>query len=154
MSDFSDFQLPAGLDSSLGRNATENKDGEGSASASSSSSSTASPSPGVIDRLLPLNELRESAKTELLDVIDSLRGVKCLVVQSELGGLLNQVLVEGSRTLKGAGVQFFRELRGELGDFAGKDGVPGSRAVPENVVYLVRPSLPHMRLIAHQVQSR
>ena len=58
-----------------------------------------------VDKILPLSELRDGARSELLAVIDSLRGLKCLVVQSELGGLLNQIMTEGSKSLKDIGVQ-------------------------------------------------
>ena len=83
-----------------------------------------------IDTIIPLSHLRSSAERELVDIIDALRGQKCLVVQSELGGLLNQIGVEGSKTLKDIGVQYFRELKGELGDFT---GAGGARSMPDNV---------------------
>lgn len=103
----------------------------------------------VFNALLPLTQLREAARLDLLDIIQSLRGRKCLVVQSELGGLLNQIIVEGSKMLKENGVQHFRELRGELGDFSTESG----RDVPDNIIYLVRPSLPMMRVIANQIHA-
>lgn len=96
-----------------------------------------------------LGSLRDGARQELLFIIQSLRGRKCLVVQSELGGLLNQIIVEGSKLLKENGVQHFRELRGELGDFSSE----GGRDVPDNIVYLVRPSLPLMKVIADQIRA-
>ena len=96
------------------------------------------------------DEVRENAKSELLDIIDSLRGLKCLVVQTELEGLLNQVIVEGSKALKDIGVEYFRELRGELGDFSAVDS---GRSVPDNIIYLVRPCLSTMKLIANQIHS-
>ena len=93
--------------------------------------------------------MREAARLDLLDIIQSLRGRKCLVVQSELGGLLNQIILEGSKLLKENGVQHFRELRGELGDFSSDSG----RDVPDNIIYIVRPSLPMMRVIANQIHA-
>ena len=36
------------------------------------------------------------------------RGRKCLVLDLQLGGLLNQIIVEGSKLLKENGVQYFR----------------------------------------------
>ena len=103
-----------------------------------------------IDAVLSLSLLRNAAKNELIDIIDSLRGIKCLVVQSELGGLLNQVMVDGSKALKDIGVQYFRELKGDLGSFG---GTGSSRSVPDNIIYIVRPSLPVMKAVAHQINT-
>lgn len=96
-----------------------------------------------------LDSLREAGRAELLEIVQSLRGRKCLVVQTELAGLLNQIIVEGSKLLKENGVQHFRELRGELGDFATENG----REVPDNIIYLVRPSLAMMKVIASQIRA-
>lgn len=97
-----------------------------------------------------LDSLREAGRAELLEIVQSLRGRKCLVVQTELAGLLNQIIVEGSKLLKENGVQHFRELRGELGDFATENG---GREVPDNIIYLVRPSLAMMKVIASQIRA-
>ena len=98
---------------------------------------------------LNLSLLRDTARQELLETVQSLRGRKCLVVQSDLGGLLNQIIVEGSKLLKDNGVQHFRELRGELGDFMTDSG----RDVPDNIIYLVRPNLSLMKVIANQIHA-
>ena len=123
--------------------------GPPSSSVSGTGGTGGSTTDSVFNALLPLTQLREAARLDLLDIIQSLRGRKCLVVQSELGGLLNQIIVEGSKLLKENGVQHFRELRGELGDFSTDSG----RDVPDNIIYLVRPSLPMMRVIANQIHA-
>lgn len=126
-----------------------------SASSSSSTSSTIpTPSnpaeqPNIFG---DLDQLREEAKTELLEILDSLRGRKCLILDTALGGLLNQVIVEGNRLLKDNGVQYVRELKGGLGEFV-SEGSGGGRDVPDNLVYLVRPNLAMMKVISAQVQS-
>lgn len=102
----------------------------------------------AIDSILQLSTLREEGKSELLDILESLRGRKCLVVDQQLSSLLNQIIVEGSKVLKENGVQYFRVLRGELGDFRSESGV---RDVPESIIYLVRPNLATMGLIAQQI---
>lgn len=96
-----------------------------------------------------LDILREEGKAELLDILESLRGRKCLVIDVQLRALMNQIVAEGSKLLKENGVQHFRELRGDLGDFVSETG----RDVPDNIIYLVRPDLAMMKLIAKQVQS-
>ncbi len=102
-----------------------------------------------VDDILMLSELREEGKAELLEILSEIRGRKCLVVDVQLGGLINQVIVEGSRFLIDNGVQYLRELKGDLGDFKSESG----RDTPENIIYLVRPNLSTMKLIAHQINE-
>lgn len=94
-----------------------------------------------------LSELREESKAELLEILESLRGRKCLVLDSQLGDLLNLVILEGSKLLKDYGVQYIRDLVGELGEFISDNG----RDIPDHIVYLVRPSLSLMKVISKQV---
>jgi hypothetical protein len=105
----------------------------------------------TIDDMLTLSALREDAKSELLELLEGISGTKCLITDVQLGGLLNQVIVEGSRFLKDNDVEHFRELRDEpLGHFINSEGL---QAVPDNIIYLVRPQLPLMNLIASQMKS-
>ena len=100
------------------------------------------------DSPLRLSSLRDEYKNELLEILDGMRGKKCLVMDAQLSSLLNMVVLEGSKLLKDSGVNFFRELKGEhLGDFT----IDSGRAVPENIVYLVRPNLNLMKIIAKQI---
>ncbi len=103
-----------------------------------------------VDDILMLSELREEGKAELLEILSELRGRKCLVVDVQLSGLINQIIVEGSKFLKDNGVQYLRELKGDLGDFVSESHV---RDVPENIIYLVRPNLSIMKLIASQINE-
>jgi hypothetical protein len=98
-----------------------------------------------IDKTVPLTIVRDETKNELIDVLQSLRGSKCLVLEQQLGGLLNHIIVEGSKLLKENGVQDLRELRPELGEFG--------RDAPDNIIYLVRPNLSLMKIIARQIQG-
>jgi hypothetical protein len=47
-------------------------------------------------------------------------------------------------------VQYFRELRGELGDFMNESA---GRDLPDHIVYLTRPSISHMKIIAKQIKK-
>jgi hypothetical protein len=115
-----------------------------------STPAAAEPVKDTIDDMLQLSALREDGKAELLEILESISGSKCLVTDVQLGGLLNQVIMEGSRFLKDNDVEHFRELRDEgLGNFTTADGI---QHVPENVVYIVRPQLPLMTLIANQIK--
>lgn len=101
-------------------------------------------------RGVQLDFLRDDARVELIEILESLRGRKCLVLDVPIGGLLNHIIPEGSKLLKDNGVQYFRELRGELGNFSAADG--GSM-IPDHIVYLTRPSIANMKLISKQIQS-
>lgn len=46
---------------------------------------------------LRLEALREDGRAELVDLLESLPGNKCLVLESHIGGLLNHVIPEGSK---------------------------------------------------------
>lgn len=46
---------------------------------------------------LRLEALREEGRAELIDLLESLPGTKCLVLESHIGGLLNHVIPEGSK---------------------------------------------------------
>jgi len=100
-----------------------------------------------IDNIVKLSILRDEGKLELIEIVQSLRGRKCLVVEPQLSNLLNMIIPEGSRVLKENGVQYFRDLKGELGEFVSETG----RDIPENIVYIVRPNLALMKVIAKQI---
>lgn len=107
------------------------------------------PTVDFADGIIQLSALKEEAKAELLDILTSTRGRKCLIVDVQLEGLLNQVIVEGSKFFKENGVQYFRELKDDLDQFVGEI----SREVPDNYVYLVRPHAHNMKLIAQQIKG-
>lgn len=104
----------------------------------------------TIDDMLLLSALREEGKAELLEILESIRGSKCLVTDVQLGGLLGQIVVEGSRFFSDIDVEHLRELKEEgLGDFV----TSTSTDAPDHIVYIVRPHLPLMNLIASQVKT-
>lgn len=128
--------------------------------ASASTSAAVEPAKDTIDDMLLLSALREEGKAELLDILDSIRGRKCLVTDAQLGGLLSQIIVEGSKFLHDNDVDYLRELKDEgLKDFTSVQqiGENGQRVgvadIPENIVYIVRPHLPLMNLIANQINE-
>lgn len=96
-----------------------------------------------------MNALRDEGKAELLDILESLRGRKCLVIDPQIGVLINQIVPEGSKVLKENGVQHIRDLKGDLGDFIAEAG----REIPDNIIYLVRPNLAMMKVISKQVNT-
>eukprot|EP00638_Chattonella_subsalsa_P007875 CAMPEP_0117767068 /NCGR_PEP_ID=MMETSP0947-20121206/21366_1 /TAXON_ID=44440 /ORGANISM="Chattonella subsalsa, Strain CCMP2191" /LENGTH=652 /DNA_ID=CAMNT_0005590601 /DNA_START=6 /DNA_END=1964 /DNA_ORIENTATION=- len=98
-----------------------------------------------------LNAIREDCKIELEEILDNLPGRICLVLDPELGGLLNHVVPEASRLMKEKGVVYFRQLSPELGQFVGPTGDADD---PDHVLYLARATIPHMKLIANQIKQR
>lgn len=61
---------------------------------------------------LHLEALREEGRAELVDLLESLPGTKCLVLESHIGGLLNHVIPEGSKVgSSGEKVQIDRRHR-------------------------------------------
>ena len=98
--------------------------------------------------------IRTEGSSELVELLSVLRGRKMVVLDSQLGRLLTQVMVEGSKVLKENGVQFIRELNDDLADFMNDSSANSSRDnIPDNIVYLVRPDLPSMKMIAKQVHA-
>ena len=127
--------------------------------ATASTTPAAEPVKDTIDDMLLLSALREEGKAELKDILDSIRGRKCLVTDAQLGGLLSQIIVEGSKFLHDNDVDYLRELKDEgLKDFTaqqqhGEDGQRAVADIPENIIYIVRPHLPLMNLIANQINE-
>ena len=58
-------------------------------------------------------------------------------------------------SIKDNGVQYFRELRGVLGDFTSNDTTSGGGglSMPDHIVYLTRPTISNMKLIAKQIHG-
>lgn len=93
---------------------------------------------------LDLNLLREDNRLELLEILDSIpSSQKCLVLDPQLGGRLNHVLVEGARVLRENGVSSFRELK-SFGDEFDPD---------TTYVYACRATVPHVQAIAKQIKA-
>ncbi|CAM9322477.1 unnamed protein product, partial [Chrysoparadoxa australica] len=104
---------------------------------------------------IPLIALREDGRAELTALLESLPGPKCVVLERQMGGLLNHVIPEASKLMKEKGVVHCRELSAEdgFGEFLDADGRPIDPQ-PEHIVYLVRPKIAHMTIIADQIKER
>lgn len=102
-----------------------------------------------IDDVLQFSLIRDEAKQELLEALDSVRGRKCLFVDPHLGHLINQVIGDSSKFFKENAVQYYKELHGDISEFINEM----NRDAPENILYLVRPHLPNMKEIAQQIRA-
>ncbi|KAJ1701858.1 hypothetical protein LUZ63_001637 [Rhynchospora breviuscula] len=88
---------------------------------------------------LNLNAIRDKAQKDLLDVLLTIRGKKCLVIDPKLGGTLS-LLIQFSRLKEGD-----VELRHLSADPVQTDS--------SNVIYLIRPQLTVMKTISSHIQN-
>ncbi|KAF3322111.1 vacuolar protein-sorting-associated protein 33 [Carex littledalei] len=95
--------------------------------------------PNLDNAPLNFNAIREKSQKDLLDILQTIRGKKCLVIDPKLGGTLS-MLIQFSRLKEGDG-----ELRHLSADPVQTDS--------SNVVYLIRPQLTVMKTIASHIQN-
>ncbi len=95
--------------------------------------------------------LMHEARRHLLMLLDGHSGSKCLVLEGDLGGVINRVLSygdgPGTRALKERGVVHIQELHENMSD---EHDPPMSLKSVQHVIYLIRPSIQHtMRVVRH-----
>ncbi|KAJ3679896.1 hypothetical protein LUZ60_016174 [Juncus effusus] len=95
--------------------------------------------PNLDNAPLDLNSIREKSQKELLYILQTIRGRKCLVIDPKLGGTLS-LLIQSSRLREGD-----VELRHLAADPIQTDA--------SNVVFLVRPQINVMKIIANHIQN-
>jgi hypothetical protein len=96
--------------------------------------------PSLSGAAVNLAALREHGQNELIDVLDSIRGKKALVLDPHFTGPLG--LVAGVSMLKEHGVERIYHL----------SSAP-LQADSKNVLYLVRPKVEYMKWIAQHVRA-
>lgn len=107
------------------------------------------PAADFVDGIIQLSYLKEEAKNELLDILTNIRGRKCLIVDNQVEGLLNQVVTEGPKFFKENGIHLFRELKTDFSQLI----QDVSRDAPDHFVYLVHPHVSNMKIIAQQISG-
>lgn len=132
---------------------------------SNSSSASAAPTPpanDAFDGILKLSALKDDAKNELVEFLDSLRGSKCLMIDPQLAGVINSLLLpDGFKCLKEQGVTSLKELRSvdrnhtvaAIDSLISDIVVDITKESLDNVIFLVRPHLPMMKHIAKLVNA-
>lgn len=96
--------------------------------------------------LAKLTQIKEDDKNELVSVLESLRGRKCLIIECSLRGLFE--LLGCDPVFTEHGVHFQRNLSGVGGGrFSSGDG----RDIPEHIVYLIRPSVEDSRVASREI---
>ncbi|KAL4168764.1 hypothetical protein KRP22_012157 [Phytophthora ramorum] len=91
--------------------------------------------------VLNLAVLREDSRRELFSILDSIGKDICFVLDPELNGPLNHVLVDGTAVLKDHGVKDFHAFGKTV------------KSSCECVLFLVRPSVRAMRYVAKYVRD-
>ena len=95
--------------------------------------------------------LRDQGKSELLEILDSLRGRKCLVLEPSIMRLLSEILFEGDQ-------QLMKDNNVHQCDI----NVPNLSAVfdsgvgydlPDNICYLVRPNFAMMKTVSRHIRE-
>ena len=96
--------------------------------------------------------IRENGKAELLEILDSLRGRKCLVVEPSFRRMLSEIIFQSDQ-------QIFKENNVHQYDIntanlaASFETDLGRRDSPDNVCYLVRPNFATMKLVARHIRD-
>lgn len=91
--------------------------------------------------MLNLAVLREDSRRELFSILDSIGKDICFVLDPELNGPLNHVLVDGTAVLKDHGVKDFHAFGKTV------------KTSCEFVLFLVRPSVRAMRYVAKYIRD-
>lgn len=91
--------------------------------------------------VLNLSVLREDSRRELFSILDSIGKDICLVLDPDLSGPLNHVLVDGTAVFKDHGVKDFHAFGKNI------------KTTCEFVLFLVRPSVRAMRHVAKYVRD-
>lgn len=91
--------------------------------------------------VLNLAVLREDSRRELFSILDSIGKDICFVLDPELNGPLNHVLVDGTAVLKDHGVKDFHAFGKSI------------KTSCEFVLFLVRPSVRSMRYVSKYVRE-
>lgn len=91
--------------------------------------------------VLNLAVLREDSRRELFSILDSIGKDVCLVLDPELNGPLNHVLVDGTAVLKDHGIKDFHAFGKSI------------KTSCEFVLFLVRPSVRAMRYVSKYVRE-
>ena len=102
-----------------------------------------------VDEILKLSALKEDAKAELTEVFESQRGRKAFLVDNMLFNIINQIVPESSTFWAEHGVVLTRDISLDSNSVVGDC----CKEAADNYIYLVRPHLPTMRIVAHQIKS-
>ena len=99
----------------------------------------------------PFEVLREQGKSELLEILDSLRGRKCLVLDPGLQRLLAEIVFEGDQQIMKDNNVYQYDIHTPNLEEAFETDL--GRDPPDNICYLVRPNLLTMKTVARHIRG-
>lgn len=103
-----------------------------------------------IDDILQLSSIRDDGKRSLVDILESFRGRKCLFYDKQVFGILSQLAPDLKKFFsEEVSLHYFRELKYDVQDVISTFG----KDIPENIIYLVRPDLATMKIIAEHIKG-
>ena len=100
-----------------------------------------------------ITQLKNEDRKELVEMLNSLRGRKCLIVEPALSGILRQLCRDTfSNLYKENDVSFHRTL-GSVDAGGAQYSEYGDRELPEHIVYLIRPSVQEARIASREIST-
>lgn len=95
--------------------------------------------------------LRHQGRSELLEILDSLRGRKCLVLEPSIMRLLSEVLFEGDQQLMEDNNVYQCDINSPSLSGAFESDV--GYGLPDNICYLVRPNFTMMKTVSRHIRE-
>ncbi len=95
---------------------------------------------------IDLQLVRDDEHSELVDILKGLRGRKTLILDSTIGNLLGHILTDATSVFREHNVIQVSELGMPM-------SLPPDSEAPNHVIFVVRPSVNHMKLVSRQILS-
>ena len=95
---------------------------------------------------IDLQLVRDDEHAELVDILKGLRGRKTLILDSTIGNLLGHILTDATSVFREHNVIQISELGMPM-------SLPPDSEAPNHVIFFIRPSVNHMKLVSRQILS-
>jgi hypothetical protein len=95
--------------------------------------------------------LRHQGRSELLEILDSLRGRKCLVLEPSVMRLLSEILFEGDQQLMKDNNVYQCDINAPNLSAIFESDI--GYDLPDNICYLVRPNFTMMKTVSKHIRE-
>lgn len=95
--------------------------------------------------------LRHQGRSELLEILDSLRGRKCLVLEPSIMRLLSEILFEGDQQLMKDNNVYQCDINAPSLSVIFESDI--GHDLPDNICYLVRPNFTMMKTVSRHIRE-
>jgi hypothetical protein len=95
--------------------------------------------------------LRHQGRSELLEILDSLRGRKCLVLEPSIMRLLSEILFEGDQQLMKDNSVYQCDINAPSLSAIFESDI--GYDLPDNICYLVRPNFTMMKTVSKHIRE-